>query len=197
MRILVNWTPLSCPWLNMTVLGGSNFGLNTSTAALRNSSCTSIPIPEDKSNYWFPVRFTPSCFFNIPKDRYMYSKCIFSVLCSKMCSRVLSILTDGKTAHSRGETLVASIVPFFWAKANTASVAMLSCRWPYPIGFKSLTHNRTRCKGASFVAPNWIWYCLRTDYLFNDTPGYTTEFPEDVSANTICHVVEHWPLLML
>ncbi|KAJ7452125.1 hypothetical protein B0H11DRAFT_2074419 [Mycena galericulata] len=38
------------------VLGGSNFGLNTSTSALRNSSCTSIPIPEDKSNYWFPVR---------------------------------------------------------------------------------------------------------------------------------------------
>ncbi|KAJ7619264.1 hypothetical protein FB45DRAFT_930270 [Roridomyces roridus] len=39
-----------------SVLGGSNFGLNTSTAALRNSTCTSIPIPEDKSNYWFPVR---------------------------------------------------------------------------------------------------------------------------------------------
>ncbi|KAJ7054748.1 hypothetical protein C8F01DRAFT_1162793 [Mycena amicta] len=37
------------------VVGGSNFGLNTSTADLRNSACTSIPIPEDKSNYWFPV----------------------------------------------------------------------------------------------------------------------------------------------
>ncbi|KAJ7724926.1 hypothetical protein DFH07DRAFT_854439 [Mycena maculata] len=35
------------------VLGGSNFGFNTSTDALRNSSCTSIPIPEDKSNYWW------------------------------------------------------------------------------------------------------------------------------------------------
>ncbi|KAJ7042817.1 hypothetical protein C8F04DRAFT_55106 [Mycena alexandri] len=37
-----------------SVLGGSNFNFNTSTTALRNSSCTSIPIPEDKSNYWFP-----------------------------------------------------------------------------------------------------------------------------------------------
>ncbi|KAF8071559.1 hypothetical protein FPV67DRAFT_1667052 [Lyophyllum atratum] len=37
-----------------SVLGGSNFRMNTNTAQLRNSECTSIPIPEDKSNYWFP-----------------------------------------------------------------------------------------------------------------------------------------------
>ncbi|KAL9714496.1 hypothetical protein Ac2012v2_002811 [Leucoagaricus gongylophorus] len=37
-----------------SVLGGSNFRFNTSTEALRQSECTSIPIPEDKSNYWFP-----------------------------------------------------------------------------------------------------------------------------------------------
>ncbi|KAJ7854966.1 hypothetical protein B0H14DRAFT_2508143 [Mycena olivaceomarginata] len=91
MRILVNWTPLSCPWLNMTVLGGSNFGLNTSTAALRNSSCTSIPIPEDKSNYWFPQMY------------------------------------------------------FQWENGTFTSVS-----------------------GNAVI-----------DYLFNDTPGYTTEFPED------------------
>ncbi|EEB92864.1 hypothetical protein MPER_08563, partial [Moniliophthora perniciosa FA553] len=36
------------------VLGGSNFGLNLSTSWLRQSQCTSIPIAEDKSNYWFP-----------------------------------------------------------------------------------------------------------------------------------------------
>jgi hypothetical protein len=35
-------------------LGGSNFAFNTNTASLRQSQCTSIPIPEDKSNYWFP-----------------------------------------------------------------------------------------------------------------------------------------------
>ena len=29
--------------------------MNTNTASLRQSECTSIPIPEDKSNYWFPV----------------------------------------------------------------------------------------------------------------------------------------------
>lgn len=37
------------------VLGGSNFRMNTNTASLRQSECTSVPIPQDKSNYWFPV----------------------------------------------------------------------------------------------------------------------------------------------
>ncbi|KIK02989.1 hypothetical protein K443DRAFT_656070 [Laccaria amethystina LaAM-08-1] len=37
-----------------SVLGGSNFRFNTNTASLRQSQCTSIPIPQDKSNYWFP-----------------------------------------------------------------------------------------------------------------------------------------------
>lgn len=37
-----------------SVLGGSNFRLTTNTEKLRNSECTSIPIAEDKSNYWFP-----------------------------------------------------------------------------------------------------------------------------------------------
>ncbi|PFH51087.1 hypothetical protein AMATHDRAFT_143448 [Amanita thiersii Skay4041] len=36
------------------VLGGSNFRANTNTSFLRQSECTSIPIPQDKSNYWFP-----------------------------------------------------------------------------------------------------------------------------------------------
>lgn len=37
-----------------SVVGASNFGMTTSTARLRQSQCTSIPIPQDKSNYWFP-----------------------------------------------------------------------------------------------------------------------------------------------
>jgi len=37
-----------------SVLGGSNFRMNTNTAQLRQSECTSVPIPQDKSNYWFP-----------------------------------------------------------------------------------------------------------------------------------------------
>ncbi|KAJ7756245.1 hypothetical protein B0H16DRAFT_1314999 [Mycena metata] len=84
-----------------SVLGGSNFGLNTSTAALRKSSCTSIPIPEDKSNYWFPVGV----------KHFPWSNGTFT-----------------RQAHSR-------LVLF-----------------------------RSNCY---------------LDYLFNDTPGYTTEFPDD------------------
>ncbi|KAJ7146106.1 hypothetical protein C8R44DRAFT_756598 [Mycena epipterygia] len=80
-----------------SVLGGSNFGLNTSTAALRDSSCTSIPIPEDKSNYWFPRYST--------------------------------------------------------------------------VGF-----NRWSNGTFTSVSGNAVIY-----YLFNDTPGYTTEFPDDVT----------------
>ncbi|KAL1709772.1 hypothetical protein EV121DRAFT_276012 [Schizophyllum commune] len=38
-----------------SIIGGSNFGLDsTSSDVLRNSSCTSVPIREDKSNYWYP-----------------------------------------------------------------------------------------------------------------------------------------------
>lgn len=37
-----------------SVLGGSNFRMDTNTSFLRQSECTSIPIPQDKSNYWFP-----------------------------------------------------------------------------------------------------------------------------------------------
>ncbi|KAF9532660.1 hypothetical protein CPB83DRAFT_847146 [Crepidotus variabilis] len=40
-----------------SVLGGSNFRFNTNTAALRQSECTSTPIPQDKSAYWFPHIF--------------------------------------------------------------------------------------------------------------------------------------------
>ncbi|KAF9055515.1 hypothetical protein BDZ89DRAFT_1176189, partial [Hymenopellis radicata] len=37
------------------ILGGSNFSINlTTTAELRESGCTSIPVQEDKSNYWYP-----------------------------------------------------------------------------------------------------------------------------------------------
>jgi hypothetical protein len=37
-----------------SVFGGSNFRFNTTTASLRQSQCTSVPIPQDKSAYWFP-----------------------------------------------------------------------------------------------------------------------------------------------
>ncbi|KAL1687196.1 hypothetical protein GGG16DRAFT_62778 [Schizophyllum commune] len=37
-----------------TIMGGSNFGLDTNISALRDSECTSMPIAQDKSNYWFP-----------------------------------------------------------------------------------------------------------------------------------------------
>ncbi|PPQ63224.1 hypothetical protein CVT24_005684 [Panaeolus cyanescens] len=37
-----------------SVLGGSNFRLSTNTSFLRQSECSSIPIPQDKSAYWFP-----------------------------------------------------------------------------------------------------------------------------------------------
>ncbi|EAU87993.2 hypothetical protein CC1G_01640 [Coprinopsis cinerea okayama7 len=37
-----------------SVIGGSNFGFELTTDFLRESECTSIPIAEDKSNYWYP-----------------------------------------------------------------------------------------------------------------------------------------------
>ncbi|KAF8629970.1 hypothetical protein AX17_005536 [Amanita inopinata Kibby_2008] len=38
-----------------SVVGGSNFRAITNTSFLRESECTSVPIPQDKSNYWFPM----------------------------------------------------------------------------------------------------------------------------------------------
>lgn len=40
-----------------TVMGGSNFRLSTNTSYLRQSECTSMPIKQDKSNYWFPTMY--------------------------------------------------------------------------------------------------------------------------------------------
>jgi len=37
-----------------TVVGSSSFSPNITTASLRDSKCTSIPIAEDRSVYWFP-----------------------------------------------------------------------------------------------------------------------------------------------
>lgn len=39
------------------IFGGSNFGLEVSTAHLQKSVCTSTPIVEDKSNYWAPLLY--------------------------------------------------------------------------------------------------------------------------------------------
>ncbi|KAK0481079.1 hypothetical protein EDD18DRAFT_1085518 [Armillaria luteobubalina] len=39
--------------VRVPVLGGSSFSLNLSMADLRGSDCTSIPVQEDKSNYWY------------------------------------------------------------------------------------------------------------------------------------------------
>ena len=44
------------------VFGGSNLRFNTSTASLRQSQCTSVPIPQDKSAYWFPVSSFPDTY---------------------------------------------------------------------------------------------------------------------------------------
>lgn len=59
------------------VLGGSNFRMNTNTANLRNSECTSIPIPEDKSNYWFPVGYVFFFYDDVHADGILAS--LFSV----------------------------------------------------------------------------------------------------------------------
>lgn len=55
--------------------------MNTNTNALRQSQCTSIPIPEDKSNYWFPVRIYIDRLFSDQVTDYFHS---FSTFTSSM-----------------------------------------------------------------------------------------------------------------
>lgn len=38
--------------------------MTTNTASMRQSDCSSIPIPQDKSAYWFPVRRFHSFFID-------------------------------------------------------------------------------------------------------------------------------------
>ncbi|KAF9552310.1 hypothetical protein CPC08DRAFT_698717 [Agrocybe pediades] len=57
------------------ILGGSNFGLNTTTDDLRASQCTSIPIPQDKSAYWYPqlyFQWSNGTFTSVQGNPVMY-----------------------------------------------------------------------------------------------------------------------------
>ncbi|KAJ4481131.1 hypothetical protein J3R30DRAFT_3287236 [Lentinula aciculospora] len=57
------------------VLGGSGFGLNVNTSILQGSDCTSLPIQEDKSNYWFPQLYfqkNDGSFTSVSGNAVMY-----------------------------------------------------------------------------------------------------------------------------
>ncbi|KDR78699.1 hypothetical protein GALMADRAFT_64058 [Galerina marginata CBS 339.88] len=64
-----------------SVLGGSNFRLTTNTAALRQSQCSSIPIPQDKSAYWFPhlyFQWNNGSFTSLNVTNILFSDYLFS-----------------------------------------------------------------------------------------------------------------------
>ncbi|KAJ3809253.1 hypothetical protein F5876DRAFT_44268 [Lentinula aff. lateritia] len=61
-----------------SVLGGSGFGLNVNTSILQESECTSIPIQEDKSNYWFPASSSLARSAYRQFNAHENSSCIFS-----------------------------------------------------------------------------------------------------------------------
>ncbi|KAF9048853.1 hypothetical protein BJ165DRAFT_1064232 [Panaeolus papilionaceus] len=57
------------------VVGGSNFGASIDTAKLQASQCTSIPIKEDKSNYWYPqlyFQWKNGSFSSVPGNPVIY-----------------------------------------------------------------------------------------------------------------------------
>ncbi|KIY46999.1 hypothetical protein FISHEDRAFT_46119 [Fistulina hepatica ATCC 64428] len=65
-----------------SVLGGSNFRFTTNTTYLRESSCTSIPITQDKSNYWFPhlyFQWQDSSFTSVNGSAVLYESFFSSV----------------------------------------------------------------------------------------------------------------------
>ncbi|KAJ3789395.1 hypothetical protein GGU10DRAFT_425661 [Lentinula aff. detonsa] len=58
-----------------SVLGGSGFDLNVNTSILQGSECTSIPVQEDKSNYWFPQLYfqrNDGSFTSVSGNAVMY-----------------------------------------------------------------------------------------------------------------------------
>ncbi|KAG5643284.1 hypothetical protein DXG03_001251 [Asterophora parasitica] len=65
-----------------SVLGASNFGAEVTTAKLRESQCTSIPIAEDKSNYWFPhlyFQWANGSFTSLTGGAVMYVPDLFQI----------------------------------------------------------------------------------------------------------------------
>ncbi|KAF7321086.1 RNA-directed DNA polymerase from transposon X-element [Mycena chlorophos] len=141
------------------VVGGSNFGLNTSTAALRDSSCSSIPLIGDFSNYC-------NCISSASP--------LSSIFIRR--SQTVFFFSDGPTARLRG-TLALSIGCFF------ANMYPQRCRESCHVSQSAPYHPRrliTDCRcsaSASSRARNLIQ--VRLDYLFNNTPGATTAFPDD------------------
>ncbi|KAJ3787033.1 hypothetical protein GGU10DRAFT_374333 [Lentinula aff. detonsa] len=78
-----------------SVVGGSNFGMNITTDSLRDSQCTSMPIEQDKSNYWYP---------------HLYFEC---VLVNAFAPLLLSsFFLDTRTGRSQLWTWVMSFVLF-------------------------------------------------------------------------------------
>ncbi|KAI1766051.1 hypothetical protein GGR53DRAFT_238943 [Hypoxylon sp. FL1150] len=52
-----------------SIMGGSNFGINTQGDDLLDSNCTTTTIKNDKSNYW-----VPTLFFQDPNDQTSFEK---------------------------------------------------------------------------------------------------------------------------
>jgi len=104
----------NCALSLLLVLGGSKFGFNTSTDELRQSECTSIPIPEDKSNYWFSVSFSSLFHCRRGTDGPPTSTCTFSMF------NDASLSIDSYCSFLGGPTAVSPV-----------SMAVLSCKPRY------------------------------------------------------------------
>lgn len=156
-------------WHNV-VLGGSNFAFNTSTAALRNSDCTSIPIPEDKSNYWFPVCCRSSTGAEQNLIRRLGSICTFSKL------------TEAKNLTKPSHSWIR------WANGTFTSVngsAVMYVSFSF-FGIQCDNHSTYAQMCDQIFSKLEYPVIAHSDYLFSDPPGNTTAFPDDVSFYFQC-----------
>jgi len=146
------------------VMGGSNFRMTTSTASLRDSQCSSIPITQDKSNYWFPVRAIIPFYCSF----YRYGTLLAFIF--PVCDRIVRALLELK--------------PSRWANGSFSSLNGGAVMYVLPsFPHLALIH-------CFLPAVGYLGYCLIQardvltlvlDYLFPDKPGTTTAFPDDVS----------------
>ncbi|KDQ24889.1 hypothetical protein PLEOSDRAFT_1085920 [Pleurotus ostreatus PC15] len=91
-----------------SVLGGSNFAMTTDTAKLRQSQCTSIPIAEDKSNYWFPHLY------------FQWANGNFSSLTGGAVIYYLFDDKPGTTTAFPDDVSLTLAFPYFWKDVNLA-----------------------------------------------------------------------------
>jgi hypothetical protein len=149
-----------------TVLGGSGFAATLTTAQLRASKCTTVPIQEDHSNYWIPVSAQP-----VRSETYLVNLRIIIEYVFPVRIWIRSTFFNS-IAYVFSKMEERYCFFFDWWYGDVCHINYLSMFFPLTSSSPLDVRLSVACCGTSLNSS--------LDYLFSDTPGTTTAFPDDV-----------------